>query len=79
MLSDGLKIFRADVVDEFTDTQVLWSVVAKTYDDALKMFIKEANDVWDIYYYHFYELEDEDEIETFLEYYENVVEGIYEL
>lgn len=79
MLSDGLKIFRADVVDEFTDTQALWNVVAKTYDEALKMFIKEANDVWDIYYYHFYELEDEDEIETFLEYYENVVEGIYEL
>lgn len=79
MLSDGLKIFRADVVDEFTDTQAFWNVVAKTYDEALKMFIKEANDVWDIYYYHFYELEDKDEVETFLEYYENVVEGIYEL
>lgn len=79
MLSDGLKIFRADVVDDFRDMPVFWNVVAKTYDEALKMFIKEANDVWDIYYYHFYELEDEDEIETFLEYYENVVEGIYEL
>ena len=73
---NGLKLFRADIVDEYTGTQTLWNVVSETYDLAFEMFVEEANSIWDIYYYYFYEIEDEDEIQTFLEYYENLVEGI---
>lgn len=75
---NGLKIFRADIEDE-TGTQTFWNVVGETYDSALKMFVEEANATWDRYYYYFYELEDKDEIQSFLEYYENIVVGVYEL
>lgn len=76
---NGLKLFKADIVDEYTGIQTLWVVVSETYDSAFEMFVEEANSIWDIYYYYFYEIEDKDEIQTFLEYYENLVEGIYEL
>lgn len=75
---NGLKIFRANIEDE-TGMQTFWNVVSETYDSAFEMFVEEANATWDIYYYYFYELEDKDEIQSFLEYYENIVVGIYEL
>lgn len=74
-----LKIFYADIIDSKTREQALWYVVEKDYDAALKMFIEEANDTWDRYEYYFYEIEDKDIIQSFTEYYENIVVGIYEM
>ena len=73
-----LKLFRADIIDSQTKEQTLWTIVEKDYDSALKMFIEEANKTWDRYEYYFYEIEDEDIIQNFLEYYDEIVIGIYE-
>lgn len=75
---NGLKIFRADIIDSQTREQTLWTVVEKDYESALKMFIEEANKTWDRYEYYFDEIEDEDIIQNFLEYYDDIVAGIYE-
>ena len=73
-----LKLFRADIIDSQTKEQTLWTIVEKDYDSALKMFIEEANRTWDRYEYYFYEIEDDDIIQNFLEYYDEIVIGIYE-
>jgi rubrerythrin len=76
---NGFKMFYADVIDSKTKEQALWYIIEKDYDAALKMFIEEANDTWDRYEYYFYEIEDKDIVQSFAEYYENVVAGIYEM
>lgn len=73
-----LKLFRADVIDSQTKEQTIWTVVETDYDSAFKMFIEEANRTWVRYEYYFDEIEDEDIIQNFLEYYDEVVAGIYE-
>lgn len=73
----GLKLFMADVIDEETNEQTFWYVVGKTYDSALKRFIKEANRTWYRYAYYFYEADNET-VEEFIEEDENIKAGIYE-
>lgn len=79
MLRNGLKLFIADIIDEDTNGQTFWYIVGKTYDSALKSFIKEANKTWYRYCYYFYEAGD-NVIEEFVEYHgeKNIVADIYD-
>lgn len=78
MLPNGLKLFIVDVVDEHTGIQEYWCVVGRTYDAALKRFIKWANNTWDRYSYYFYEEEDKYAIEYFIDCNEKIEAGIYD-
>lgn len=75
----GLKLFVADIIDEDTTEQTIWYVVGRTYDSALKKFIKEANQTWRTYLYYFDEA-DEDTINDFIEWLDgqDVKAAIYE-
>lgn len=79
MITNGLKLFVADIVDEETGVQEIWYVVGKTYDSSLKRFIKWANKMWYRYAYYFYEA-DNDTVENFMEYHkdENIKADIYD-
>lgn len=73
----GLKLFVADVVDEYTGIQEIWYVVDETYDSALESFIEWANEMWDRYDYYFFEADD-DTVENFVEMNGDVEAGIYD-
>ena len=83
MLPKGLKLFLADVEIETNEENIVfhtfWYVVGRTYDSALKRFIKEANKTWDRYKYYFFEA-DEEMVRNFMEYrvYEDIKADIYE-
>ena len=77
MLQNGLKLFMADIIDENTNEQTFWYIVGKTYDSALKRFIKEANKTWHRYDYYFYEIEDDETIESFIEEHKSIKADIY--
>lgn len=79
MLSKGLKLFYADVIDTDTKQKYYFYFVDKDYDSAFDSFIKEMNDTFYVYDYYFYEVEDKEEIEGFVEWHENIEIGIYEL
>lgn len=77
MLPKGLKLFMADIVDENTNDQTFWYVVGRTYNSAFNRFVKEADKTWYVYDYYFYEVEDEETIEIFIEENEDIRAGIY--
>ena len=78
MLPNGLKLFIADVIDDDTGRQEYWCVVGRTYDAALKRFIKWANQEWDRYSYYLNEEYDEVVIREFMACNETIKAGIYD-
>lgn len=74
---NGLKLFVADVVDEYNGEQTIWYVVDITYNSAFKRFVKEANKTWDRYLYYFDEADNET-VENFIEMNGDVGAGIYD-
>lgn len=77
MLTNGLSLFIADIIDEETNEQTFWYVIDKTYDSALQRFINEANCTWDRYAYYFYEA-DEEVTRDFVYMNEDIGAGIYD-
>ena len=70
-LPNNLKLFLADVIDDDTTEQEFYYVTDKDYDSALVQFKKFADKCFYRYSYYFYEVEDADEIEEFMEYFES--------
>ena len=77
MLPKGLHLYVADIIDVQRQQQTIWYVVAKTYNSALKRFLKEANRVWHIYEYYFFEADDEI-VQDFEDSNDSIKAGIYE-
>ena len=75
-VAKGLKLFIADIIDEEDNEQTIWYVVGKTYDSALKRFIKEANRIWNRYSYYFDEADDET-VDKFINENEKIRVGVY--
>lgn len=73
----GLKLFVADIIDEDTGEQELWYVVGRTYDTALKRFIKWANKTYYRYAYYF-DKADDYTVKDFVEMNGDVKAGIYD-
>ena len=78
MLPKGLKLFMAEIIDENTNNETFWYVVGRTYNSAFNRFVKEANKTWYRYDYYFYEVEDEEAIENFMEEHESIKADVYE-
>lgn len=78
MLPKNLKLFFADVIDEDTNEQYFYYVVGRNEDSAFNRFKKFANKHFYRYAYYFYEIEDEDRIENFIERNNEIRAGIYE-
>lgn len=77
MLPKGMSLFLADIIDEDNGGQFFWYVVGRTEESAFKRFTKEANKTWYRYLYYFYEVENDDEIQRFIEFHPDVKAGIY--
>lgn len=78
MLSNGLKLFVADVIDEDTGIQKNWYVVEKTYNLAFEKFMKRAESFFYSFAYYFEEANN-DEMEDFIDRYKNIKVGIYDV
>ena len=78
MLQKGLRLFLADIIEEDTDRQIFWYVAGRTYESAFKRFTAEANKCWYSYRYYFYEVDDDEEIQEFIERHSDIRADIYE-
>lgn len=77
MLPRGLNLFYADYIDVDTGYQYIEYVVGRNYDSAFKRWYKETCSCFYVFDYYFYEIEDEESINDFLECHENIKAGIY--
>lgn len=73
----GLQLFYADWIAPYEEDAGKEYVVGKTYDSAFNRWYKDMCDSFYIFDYYFYEIDDEQQIQDFLEEHENVKAGIY--
>lgn len=76
MLPRGLSLFFADAIDVDSGRQIFQYIVAQNEFVASRKWIKEMNKVFYRYDYYFYEVDDETEIQKFIEKY-GTKAGIY--
>ena len=72
MLPRGLKLFYADYIDVCTGKQYKEFVVGRNYDSAFNRWYEETCKAFLVFDYYFYEVEDEETINEFIERNENI-------
>ena len=76
-LPNGLKLFFANIIDNYENWPHEWYIVGRTYESALKRCLKEANACFFSYTYDFFEVESEYELAKFVGCHPNAKAGIY--